>query len=376
MKKEYEVIEGLKKSRRCKIPSNKLSSFVIFLNDFADLSHRVGKNGFEFISRYFSRYNSKHVLVSSKSIEDINRLSGNEYQLVISLEPINNLISINEFFEAVNNKLKYKGILICRFTPQYKVEERILNTNPFPVNHLMYFAHFIFYRVFPKLSLTRNLYFLLTKGKNRSIRKLEMIGRLYACGYDVVNEYETGNHIYLVAKKQKAAFFDKYSSYGFLFKMKRIGKGGKEILVYKLRTMVPFSEYLQEEFIKNNQLKKGGKIKNDCRITPIGKILRKYWIDEVPNLINFFKKEMKIVGVRPISKQYLSLYSSELQDLRKQVKPGIIPPFYVDLPETLDEIQESEKKYIESYLNNPLRTDVRYFIAAFKNILLKRVCSE
>ncbi|RUT79875.1 sugar transferase [Ancylomarina longa] len=375
MKKEHEVIERLKKARGSEIPFKRLPGFVIFLNDFSDLTNRLGKNGFEFISRYFSRYNSRHVFVSSKSAEDIKRLSGKEYQLVISLEPINNLISINEFFEAVSNKLTNNGILICRFTPQYKIEEKILKTNPFPVNHFVYFTHFIFHRVFPKLSLTRNLYFLLTKGKDRSIRKLEMIGRLYACGYGVVNEYESGKYIYLVAKKQKAPFFDKYSSYGFLFKMKRIGKGGKEILVYKLRTMVPFSEYLQEEFIKKNHLTKGGKICNDSRITPIGRILRKFWIDEIPNFVNLLRGEMKLVGVRPISRQYLSLYESDLQKLRMEVKPGIIPPFYVDLPETLEEIQKSEKKYIESYLKNPLRTDIKYFITAFKNILFKRICS-
>jgi hypothetical protein len=58
------------------------------------------------------------------------------------------------------------------------------------------------------------------------------------------------------------------------------------------------------------------------------------------------------------------------------VTPGIIPPFYVDLPETLDQIQESEKRYINSYLKNPVTTDLKYFYLAVKNILMKRIYSK
>ena len=203
-----------------------------------------------------------------------------------------------------------------------------------------------------------------------------MIGRLFASGYRLEKEYKIDDYTFLLAKKSSQPIFDKYSSYGLLFKMRRIGKGGKEMFVYKFRTMVPFSEYLQDYFVKKNSLAKGGKINNDTRVTPLGKILRKFWIDEIPNLINLLKGEMKLVGVRPISKQYLSLYDEELKSLRKLVRPGIIPPFYADMPETLDEIQQSEKKYIKEYLNKPLTTDLRYLYMAIKNIVTKRVFSK
>ena len=60
-------------------------------------------------------------------------------------------------------------------------------------------------------------------------------------------------------------------SYGPIFKMKRIGYKGKIISVYKFRTMSPYSEYMQAKMILDNKLDKGGKIKDDTRVTIYGK---------------------------------------------------------------------------------------------------------
>src|SRR5690625_5422146 len=78
--------------------------------------------------------------------------------------------------------------------------------------------------------------------------------------------------------------------------------------------------------------------------------MRKYWVDELPMFINYFRRDLKLVGVRPLSTHYFELYPRELQDLRIQVKPGLVPPYYADLPSGLEEIQESEKRYLEAYL--------------------------
>ena len=94
-------------------------------------------------------------------------------------------------------------------------------------------------------------------------------------------------------------------TYAPIISLNRIGKNGKIIKVYKLRTMHPFSEYLQEYVYNRNELQEGGKIKNDFRISPEGRIFRKFWIDEIPMLINIFKGEMKLVGVRPLSEAFL-----------------------------------------------------------------------
>jgi lipopolysaccharide/colanic/teichoic acid biosynthesis glycosyltransferase len=60
----------------------------------------------------------------------------------------------------------------------------------------------------------------------------------------------------------------------------------------------------------------GGKFKDDFRITTWGRVLRKLWIDELPQFINFFKGELSLVGVRALSDHYFQLYPKDVQELR------------------------------------------------------------
>ena len=165
-------------------------------------------------------------------------------------------------------------------------------------------------------------------------------------------------------------------TYGPFVKLKRIGKGGKFIKVYKLRTMHPYSEYLQDYMHIVHPLEEGGKFKNDFRISTAGKIFRTFWLDELPMLINLFRGEMKIFGVRPLSQQYFNLYSEELRQKRIRFKPGLIPPFYADMPKTLEEIQASEMRYLEAYEKHPFKTDFVYFWKALYNIFFKKARSR
>ena len=88
-------------------------------------------------------------------------------------------------------------------------------------------------------------------------------------------------------------------------------------------------------------------------------------------IVNMLKGQMKLVGVRPLSQQYYNLYDRDLQELRIKTKPGLLPPFYVDMPKTLEEIQESEKRYLNAYLEHPFRTDWKYFWGIVANILFR-----
>lgn len=115
----------------------------------------------------------------------------------------------------------------------------------------------------------------------------------------------------------------------------------------------------------------GGKIADDYRVNAIGRFLRKTWLDELPMLLNWAKGDLKLVGVRPLSNHYFSLYSEELRELRIKAKPGLVPPFYADMPVTLAEIQESERRYLELYFKSPFLTDWRYFWKAFRNIVFR-----
>lgn len=230
---------------------------------------------------------------------------------------------------------------------------------------------FLIERIFPKLPLTKKIYFLLTRGNNRVISRAEILGRLCSCGFEPVSEKNIGGKFYFAARKIGQPAFDSSPSYGPLISLPRVGKDGEIINVYKLRTMHPFSEYIQEYIFKENKLRTNGKFRHDFRITTLGKFMRKYWLDELPMLINLIKGEMKIVGVRPLSEHYFHLYNKKLREKRIKYKPGLIPPYYVDLPENLEEIQLSELKYLELYEKSPSLTDWLYFWKALYNILFK-----
>jgi lipopolysaccharide/colanic/teichoic acid biosynthesis glycosyltransferase len=216
----------------------------------------------------------------------------------------------------------------------------------------------------------------MTQGNNRVLSKAETFGRLYSCGFEIVSEQQIGNELYFLARKVREPYFDYSPTYGPLIRLKRYGKGGKLFGVYKARTMHPYSEYLQDYIYQNNKLDEGGKFKDDFRVTTIGKLMRKVWLDELPMFINVFKGEMKLVGVRPLSRQYFGLYSDEVKEKRLKFKPGLIPPYYVDMPKTLEEIMASEMRYLEAYEKHPLLTDWRYFWKALYNIIIKRARSK
>ena len=110
--------------------------------------------------------------------------------------------------------------------------------------------------------------------------------------------------------------------------------------------MHPYSEYLQDYIYEQNNLQDNGKFEDDFRVTGWGKWIRKLWIDELPQLLNFIEGDVSLVGVRALSSHYFNLYPKELQDLRTEFKPGLIPPYYADMPASFKEILESEKRYL------------------------------
>ncbi|MFO8067334.1 MAG: sugar transferase [Bacteroidales bacterium] len=329
-----------------------------------------------FISKHIdvdSPYNS---IIATSTQFNIETLPDEDIQNIVNLKRINDIRRINKFFDAVNEKLDVDGLFIgCSETLELR-HKRLLKKYPWLLNRIYVFMDFVFKRVIPKLPITKQLYFGLTGGRNRIISRAETLGRLYSCGFSIVQEKELCGMLFFVAKKVSPSLNVTNPSYGMFFKMKRTGKNGKPIHVYKMRTMYPFSEFLQPYIYEKNKLEPGGKFHNDFRISGMGKMLRALWIDELPMLINLFKGDLKIIGVRPLSKHFLSLYPKDFVKFRKKFKPGLIPPYYADMPKGLDDIIESERKYLEAYQKNQFFTDIKYFWKAFYNIVFKRARSK
>ena len=340
------------------------------------LINEVGTNAFEFIKQHYGNSDDRRLIISSSNVFNINRIRNQSFDVIVNASKVNSISRINKFFEAVNGKLEIGGIYIGKAQTISERKRRIYKKYWRPIADIRYFFDFLYTRVMPKVTGLKQIYFFITKGRRRVLSRAEVLGRLYSCGFTVIEETEVNNELYFAVKKTGEPAYDMNPSYGPIFKMKRVGKDGKDLYVYKLRTMHPFAEYLQEYIHQINQLQEGGKFHNDFRINTLGRFFRKFWIDELPMLINLVRGDMKIVGVRPLSSQYLSLYSIEMQEYRLKFKPGLVPPFYYDLPKTIEEIQESERRYLQSYEKNPLLTDLKYFMGAFWNILFKKARSS
>ncbi len=297
-------------------------------------------------------------------------------RLLINLERVNNIRWVNRYFLEAHNILLPGGYFVGRVNTIDLYRKRFFEKYPKYFSQIFYSVNFIFRRVFPKLSVTKKLYFMITKGENRAISRAETLGRLCFCGFEIIAEQEIDRNLYFIARKVRTASLSENPSFGPLVKLNRTGIEGKPITVYKFRTMHPYSEFLQKYIYERNSLQEGGKLKNDFRVTGWGKIMRKYWLDELPMLYNWMRGELKLVGVRPLSSHYLSLYDNELQEMRKNTKPGLVPPFYVDLPKTFNEICESEKRYLQAYKRNPIKTQCSYFIKAMYNIIIKNARSN
>jgi len=295
---------------------------------------------------------------------------------IIEKEKLNDVGKINLFLRNANEKLPLHGYLIgcADFKLGYEPDKDFVYQSMIPISTDIF--SFLIHRVLSKIHPFRYFYLKFTKGRRRRISKTEILGRLFYSGFDVLKIKEEGSALFYIAQKVKNPEIREKPTIGPIFTMNRVGKNGKKIKVYKLRTMHPYASYVQEFVFRNNKLKEGGKFDNDFRISPIGKFFRKYFLDELPMLINVLRGDMKIVGVRPLSKHYLSLYDKELQEKRTKTKPGLLPPFYVDMPKTLEEVQQSELKYLNQYEKNPLKTDVSYFFLILRNIIFRKARSN
>ncbi|EJN92345.1 sugar transferase [Oenococcus oeni] len=107
------------------------------------------------------------------------------------------------------------------------------------------------------------------------------------------------------------------------YAQERIGKNGKSFTMYKLRSMVTNADDLKDTLLEKNELHGGlFKIKEDPRVTKIGRTIRHYSLDELPQFWNVVKGDMSLVGPRPCLKRELAQYS-EHDKQRLLVKPGI-----------------------------------------------------
>ena len=318
----------------------------------------------------------------TKAVCDRNRfaflqLPDYQYSTIVDLTLLNDAKGINRRFCIVNQKLPDEGRYVCCYRPQEYIKSKILAKYPWGINWIVYSIYFFHKRVVPRLVLTSRLYYDLTKGRKRMLSKTEVLGRLYYCGFEVDEIVPMGHIAYVFAHRHSQPYpQEQFKVYGPLIKLPRVCKNKEIKYFYKTRTMHPYAEYIQKYvFDSRGGMDIADKSNDDWRITTWGKFMRKYWLDELPMLINWLKGDVKLVGVRPLSRTMFDTYPQWLQDKRTRCKPGLIPPFYIDHPNTFDELFASEDKYLTEYLEHPFRTDCKYFFLTMKSILTRKTHS-
>lgn len=140
-----------------------------------------------------------------------------------------------------------------------------------------------------------------------------------------------------------------------LFKQQRPGLHGKPFYLYKFRTMT-------EERDENGEL-----LPDHLRLTPFGKFLRKFSLDELPQLYNILKGDMSFVGPRPLLMKYLPYYTDR-EKKRHNVRPGITGLAQVSGRNNLgwDERLELDVKYVENY---SFWLDIKIIFLTIKKVL-------
>lgn len=300
-----------------------------------------------------------------------------QYKTLVDLTLLNDAKGINRRFCIVNQKLPDDGIYVCCYRPQEYMKAKLLARFPKGLNWIVYCLYFFRKRVLPRLLLTSRLYYDVTKGRKRMLSKTEVLGRLYYCGFEVDEIVPMGHIEYVFAHRHSQPYpQEQLKVYGPLIKLPRVCKNKEIKYFYKFRTMHPYAEYIQKYvFDARGGMDIADKSNDDWRITTWGKFMRKYWLDELPMLINWIKRDVKLVGVRPLSRTMFETYPEWLQEKRTKSKPGLIPPFYIDHPNTFEELFASEDKYLTEYLEHPIRTDIKYFFLTMRSIVTRKTHS-
>ncbi len=218
--------------------------------------------------------------------------------------------------------------------------------------------------------------YALLKNNYNFISKAEILGRLVNAGFSIVDYRVIEGKLFFCVINTDKPMLEPKKADNWVIPMTRIGRSGKELQIFKFRTMYPYSEYLQDYVVGLNGYNEKGKPQNDFRLTRVGRLIRKFWIDELPQVFNLLKGELALVGVRPLSKSRFNELPEDVRKERIKYKPGCIPPYVaLRMPDSVGNIQ-AERIYFEAKSKYYYWTDVKYFFLAVYNVLTGRITSS
>ena len=333
----------------------------------------AGKNVYNYLSEHCYINESNVGLISTTTPLNIENLQIKNIRTIINLKKVNDMRYINKFFETVNKKLPEAGIFMgCAETNKQRYKRISAKFSHF-IGKIAIILDFILTRIILKLPCIKYIYFSLTQGRGQMLSKAEVLGRLIRCGFEIIEFKEINDLTYFVVMKTSEPKHDNPSFYP-IYRKPMIGKDGRIINVYKFRTTHPYSEYIEDfvlSYIWNYEIDEIPS--EDIRLTKWGKFMKKFWLDELPQLINVLKGEMVLVGTRPLSKEDYSNYPDDLKAIRNKYKQGCIPPYIALLKSGKQQSIEADRIFLKEMEKNPYTTKIKYFSKAIYNIVSKRI---
>lgn len=156
------------------------------------------------------------------------------------------------------------------------------------------------------------------------------------------------------------------------FRQKRVGLHGQEFQIWKFRTMVINAEKIQASLEAKNEMKDGVffKMKDDPRITKVGKFLRLYSLDELPQLFNVFLGEMSLVGPRPLPMRDVQKFKTN-HFIRQEVLPGITGLWQVSGRSNIDNFDDAFKLDMDYIENWSIWLDLQILLQTVRVVLQK-----
>lgn len=157
------------------------------------------------------------------------------------------------------------------------------------------------------------------------------------------------------------------------FKQNRVGLHSKNFQIWKFRTMVANAEKLQASLEAKNEIKDGVlfKMKNDPRITPLGRFLRRYSLDELPQIFNVLLGQMSLVGPRPLPLRDVEKFKTK-HFIRQEVLPGITGLWQVSGRSDIENFEEGVKLDIAYIENWSLWLDLKILLSTVKVVFQKK----
>ena len=178
-------------------------------------------------------------------------------------DKLNHIPQLNDYLDDWNHEMKVGDQLDCVAFTSHQEFDTIKKKYPFGLGRIFVLLAYVWNEMCPKIKSTKKFYFFLTRERHRTYSHTEILGRICRAGFKIVHEDTELGYLHVVAEKRSEPLERNDTCESPILKMKRVGKDGKWIEVYKFRTMHSYSQYLQDYVYEKNNLNSNGNLNNN-----------------------------------------------------------------------------------------------------------------